>query len=144
MGNTRQLKEFLQKVLEGSVSGTDADAGGAETDPGKLLELLMRENVERRPYPRVMGMDEKRVVTAEAFGYLLEMVRLDTIDIGSFEKIMGMCVSLQAIVRTRITLPMMQLIVDLILFSGNENISLRDLMEIFTRGDVEPAPPELH
>ncbi len=102
-----------------------------------LIDYLIDNRDETRVYLRTMSAEERHHITNEAFGYLINLQYLGTVDRFTFEKIMNLCVTLSNIITRRVSRGMIEQIVNLILFSGLDEISMKDIVEMFIRDDVE-------
>ena len=70
-------------------------------------------------------------MTPAAFGYLVHLLKIKSIDRELFENIISLSLQLNMFLRNKIDKPMMDDIVNYLIFSGQGEISVRDLIENF-------------
>ena len=81
-------------------------------------------------YNRVLADDERRALTPEAFGYLLELVKIGSIDKAQVEDLIFFSTQLYDFIPNKINKIMMDEIVNFAKFS-DEIVTLNDVMELF-------------
>ncbi|MCF7858186.1 MAG: hypothetical protein K9N07_02520 [Candidatus Cloacimonetes bacterium] len=130
-------KEFLKSIL------TDKPArkklkklGLSEQELDDLMESVVIRQ-ESKNYNRILADDERKIVTPEAFGYLIHLLKLGSINRGIFEKIIFLSIQLNGFLKQKITKEMIDNIVNYIIFSGVEEITLKDLLELFFMQEPE-------
>ncbi len=96
----------------------------------RFLDSLLY-STETKAYNRILSEDEKRVLTPAAFGYLVHLLKIKSIDRELFENIISLSLQLNMFLRKKIDKPMMDDIVNYLIFSGQGEISVRDLIENF-------------
>ena len=96
----------------------------------RFLDSLLY-STETKAYNRILSEDEKRVLTPAAFGYLVHLLKIKSIDREFFENIISLSLQLNMFLRKKIDKPMMDDIVNYLIFSGQGEISVRDLIENF-------------
>ena len=95
-----------------------------------FLEALVNEK-DNKVYNRILADDEKRVISPEAFGYLGHLLNIGSIDEIFFEKVISLSMQLNMFMKKRIDKKMMDDIVNFIVFSGQGEITVRDLLDVF-------------
>jgi hypothetical protein len=93
---------------------------------------------EKTKYNRIMAEDEKRVLTKEAFGYLMNLLNLNSIDKELFEKILALSIQLNTITKRKISKKTVDELVNYLVFSGQEEVSVKDILDIFFPYESEP------
>ena len=93
---------------------------------------------EKPKYNRIMAEDEKRVLTKEAFGYLMNLLNLDSIDNELFEKILALSIQLNSITKRKISKKTADELVNYLVFSGQDDVSVKDIIDIFFPYENEP------
>ncbi len=131
--------QSIKKLFEHLVSLRDGVKRPAGDDEAirDLIEYLIDNRDDSSVYLRTMSVEERQYITLEAFGYLVNLHYLGSVDRYTFEKIMNLCLTLSGIINRRVSRGMVEQIVNLILFSGMEEISMRDIVEMFIREDAE-------
>ncbi|NQV18948.1 MAG: hypothetical protein HQ534_10435 [Armatimonadetes bacterium] len=114
----RPSKEKLKKL------------GMTQEELDRFLDSLLYAT-ETKAYNRILSEDEKRVLTPAAFGYLVHLLKIKSIDRELFENIISLSLQLNVFLRKKIDKPMMDNIVNYLIFSGQGEISVRDLIENF-------------
>jgi len=100
----------------------------------KELDELMESIVvhqKSKNYNRILGEDERRILTTGAFGYLIHLLKLGSIDKEAMEKVIALSIQLNGFLKKKITRDMIDNIVNYIIFSGVEEVSVRDLLDLF-------------
>jgi len=100
------------------------------------MEALLNEQ-DNKAYNRILAEDEKRVITPEAFGYLVHLLNIRSIDKIFFEKVISLSMQLNTFLKRRIDKKMMDDIVNFIVFSGQGDVTVRDLLDVFFVQDTE-------
>ncbi len=75
--------------------------------------------------------EERRVITTDAFGYLIHLLKLGSVNKEIFEKVIVLSIQLNGFLKRKITRDMVDNIVNYIIFSGIEDVSVRDLLDLF-------------
>lgn len=96
----------------------------------QFMDALLNEK-DSKVYNRILAEEEKRVISPEAFGYLAHLLRIGSIDEIFFEKVISLSMQLNVFLKKRINKKMMDDIVNFIVFSGQGEVSIRDLLDVF-------------
>ncbi len=104
--------------------------GMPQEELDRFLDSLLYAT-ETKAYNRILSEDEKRVLTPAAFGYLVHLLKIKSIDRELFENIISLSLQLNVFLRKKIDKPMMDDIVNYLIFSGQGEISVRDLIGNF-------------
>ncbi|KQC08272.1 MAG: hypothetical protein APR54_04790 [Candidatus Cloacimonas sp. SDB] len=118
MLNKESSKEKLEKL------------GLSREEVENFMEALLSER-ENRVYNRILAEDEKRVISPDAFGFLVHLLNLGSIDEVFFEKVISLSMQLNMFLKKRINKKMMDDIVNFIVFSGQGDVTVRDLLDVF-------------
>ncbi len=110
--------------------------GLSDIEINDFMEALV-SGKDTSPYFRVLAEDEKRVITTEAFGYLMGLLNHKSITKDMFERIISLSMQLQMFMKKRIDRQIMDEIVNFMVFSGNSDITVRELLDIFFGKDYE-------
>ena len=112
--------------------------GISEKEVQHLLDALLHDK-ENKAYHRILADDEKRVISPEAFGYLVHLLMINSIDNHLFEKIINISMQLNLFLKRRINKEMMDEIVNYLIFSGRNEISIKEILDIFfvQEGEIE-------
>jgi len=130
MSETR-TKDFLKTILAGKpVRKELKKLGLSEKELDELMESIVIRQ-ESKHYNRILSADERKVLTTEAFGYLIHLLDLGSITKELFETIITLSMQLSAFLKRIITRDMIDNIVNYIIFSGIEDISVKDLLDLF-------------
>lgn len=81
-------------------------------------------------YNRILAADEKRALTPDAFGYILDLIRIGSIDKQQAEDFIFYSTQLYDFIPQKINKPMMDEIVNFVKFS-DQLITVNDIMELF-------------
>ncbi len=106
----------------------------------KELKIFMSSLLHRKKlktYNRIFAEDEKRVLTPQAFGYLVNLLTLKSIDHQIFEEVINLSMQLNVFLKRRITKKMIDDIVNFLIFSDNVNVSIKELLDIFFINETE-------
>ena len=110
--------------------------GMTEKELKAFMEAVLRKEGSET-YNRIMAAEEKRVITPEAFGYMINLLNNVSLNKDMFEKIITLSLQLHAFSRKRIDKKIMDEIVNFIIFSGQTDITIRELIELFFIEDEE-------
>ncbi len=132
-----RFEDLLDVVLEDKPSKAKLKRLGMTEDELKLFIEAILEEKEPETYNRVLSADEKKVLSTEAFGYLMHLLEIKSIDKFMFEKIISLSMQLNTFMKRKITKKMMDDIVNFLIFSGQGDVSIKDLMDIFFLQDSE-------
>ncbi len=142
MNDAKEWKEIFRRLLTEKLAQGEAADAGSEFE--QIVQLLLSHAEEHTHYNRVLGSDEKQVITNDAFGYLLQLHSLGTIDRSTFEKIINLCLHLTVFVQRRIDRPLIEQIVNLVLFSADADVSMKEIVEFFLKGELPDKPTGAH
>lgn len=132
-----RFEDLLDVVLEDKPSKAKLKRLGMTEEELKLFIDAILEEKEPETYNRVLSADEKKVLSTEAFGYLMHLLKINSIDRFMFEKIISLSMQLNSFMKRKLTKNMMDDIVNFIIFSGQGDVSIKDLMDIFFLQDSE-------
>ncbi len=131
------IEDFLDIMLTNKPSKEKLEKLGlSKVEIKKFLESLI-QGKENKAYNRILSEDEKRTLTPEAFGYLVHLLSLKSIDRQMFERIITLSMQLNLFMRKRIDRIMMDDIVNYIVFSGRGEVTVKDLLDAFFVQDSE-------
>ena len=142
MKQKKDWREVFRTMLAEKLAKAKTD--DIEEDLEQLVELLLAQSRTETHYNRILGAEEKAVLTNDAFGYLLELYALGTIDRLTFEKIVHLCLHLVVFVQRQIDLPLIEQLVNLVLFSSEGDVSVKEIVDIFLKGEMPEAPAHIH
>ena len=117
-------------VLDKSSKAKMKKDGISEKEVQHLLDALLQDK-ENKAYHRILADDEKRVISPDAFGYLVHLLMINSIDNHLFEKIINISMQLNLFLKRRINKEMMDEIVNYLIFSGRNEISIKEILDIF-------------
>ena len=78
-----------------------------------------------------MAEDEKRAIAPAAFGYLLDLIRIRSIDKQTAEQMIIFATQLSSVISQRIDKSMIDEMINFMKFSGLENVTANDIIELF-------------
>jgi hypothetical protein len=132
-----RLDDVLDIVETGKPSKTKLKKLGITEDEfQQFVDALVHGSKSNR-YHRIMAEDEKRVLTPDAFGYLIHLLSIKSIDRNMFERIMTVSMQLNLFLKKKINKTIMDDIVNYIIFSAEKDISLKELLDMFFGQDTE-------
>jgi len=126
-----RTKEFIKTILADKPARKELKKLGLTE---KELDDLMESVIVRRKsknYNRILGDEERRILTIDAFGYLIHLLKLGSVNKEIFEKVIVLSIQLNGFLKRKITRDMVDNIVNYIIFSGIEDVSVRDLLDLF-------------
>ncbi|MCD4829014.1 MAG: hypothetical protein K8R90_06250 [Candidatus Cloacimonetes bacterium] len=142
MKHAKEWQELFRTMLAEKLA--NAETSDSEEDLEELVEQMLSETNVEAYYSRLLGAEERRAISNDAFGYLLQLYALDTIDSIAFEKIMTLCMHLVVFMQQRIDLPMIEQLVNLVLFSAGDAVSIKEIVEIFLKGEMPQTTAVIH
>ncbi len=104
--------------------------GLSERELDELMDSII-VRPESKSYNRILGEEERRIITTDAFGYLIHLLKLGSVNKEIFEKVIVLSIQLNGFLKKKITRDMIDNIVNYIIFSGIEDVSVRDLLDLF-------------
>ena len=126
-----RTKDVLKTVLAGKpVKKELKKLGLTEKELDDLMESIIVRK-EPKHYNRILGEEERRILTTDAFGYLIHLLKLGSVNKEIFEKVIVLSIQLNGFLKKKITRDMIDNIVNYIIFSGVEDVSVRDLLDLF-------------
>ncbi len=124
-------KKLLKSILAEKPARKELKKLGlTKQELDELMESIVVHQ-ESKNYNRILSEDERRILTTSAFGYLIHLLKLDSIDKETMEKVITLSIQLNGILKKKITREMIDNIVNYIIFSGVEDVSVRDLLDLF-------------
>jgi len=100
------------------------------------MEYLSSKDKPKKFF-RILADDEKRMLTTDAYGFLINMMNIESIDSLTFEKVIHISMQIYGFTRKKINREMITDILNMIVFSGKEELSLRDFLEVFGNPDAD-------
>jgi len=138
-----------------STPKTDDKKDIKENGPGNTIALEGLEKSEVQPkdfkhnmehvsskdkpkkFFRILAEDEKKMLTTDASGFLINMMNIESIDSLIFEKVIHISMQIYSFTRKKINREMITDILNMIVFSGKDELSLRDFLEVFGNPDAD-------
>jgi hypothetical protein len=144
MKTPKRLRVLLERMLDDRMKANPSgNRRIVRRELRHAIDSLFIPPDQPERYPRMMGADEQRIISAHAFQYLLSLLDSGQLDTQTFEKIMNLCVHLAGISpHSWINLPRMVQIVNLIFFSGVNETTWKQLIDIVV--GEEESHPTLH
>ncbi|MBN2461041.1 MAG: DUF494 family protein [Candidatus Cloacimonetes bacterium] len=129
--NDSRIDELMEIIFpDKAVRAKLKKLGMTEREIKKLIENL-DQTEKPAAYYRILAEDEKRVIAPEAFGFLIKLLNGKSINEDMFEKIISLSMQLHLFMKKQIDKRMMDDIVNLIIFSGRKEITVKELLDIF-------------
>ncbi|MBC8384452.1 MAG: hypothetical protein H8E57_02910 [Candidatus Cloacimonetes bacterium] len=116
--------------------------GMTEDDLKKFIDDILKDNKEKH-YNRILSKEEKRVMTPKSYGYLIDLLRLNSIDNELFERIITLSMQLNIFMKKKINKNMMEEIVNYLMFTEPKEVSIKELLDIFYVYENEIVYPEV-
>jgi hypothetical protein len=129
-------KSFLEMILDKKPDKKVLDKMGISESEYKEFMKTMIE-FEQPKYNRVMSSEEKEVLTPEAFGYLIDLLQMGSIDDETMERIIIIALQVGNFVKQRVTRQMVDEILNFIIFSGQRSVSVKDILDLLILSDHE-------
>jgi len=124
-------KKLLKSILTEKPARKELKKLGlTEKELDELMESIVVHQ-ESKNYNRILGEEERRIITTGAFGYLIHLLKLGSINKETMEKVITLSIQLNGFLKKKITRDMIDNIVNYIIFSGVEEVSVRDLLDLF-------------
>jgi hypothetical protein len=131
------LKELLERLEDNSKKKNKDDIITDEKIQ-EVLETLLKQEAEKT-YNRILSEEERRILTPEAFSYLLQLLNMKSIDKNLFETVITLSMQLNFFLKKQINKNMIDDVVNFLIFSGERDASIKDLLDLFflTENDFE-------
>ncbi|RLC49864.1 MAG: hypothetical protein DRZ79_05280 [Candidatus Cloacimonadota bacterium] len=131
------LKELLER-LEDNSKKKNKDNIITDEKIQEVLETLLKQEAEKT-YNRILSEEERRILTPEAFSYLLQLLNMKSIDKNLFETVITLSMQLNFFLKKQINKNMIDDVVNFLIFSGERDASIKDLLDLFflTENDFE-------
>ncbi|MEA2097135.1 MAG: hypothetical protein U9P73_10650 [Candidatus Cloacimonadota bacterium] len=124
-------KEIIKTIMADKPARKELKKLGlTEKELDELMESVTTRQKSKN-YNRILGEEERRVLTTDAFGYLIHLLKLGSVNKEIFEKVIVLSIQLNGFLKKKITRDMIDNIVNYIIFSGIEDVSVRDLLDLF-------------
>ncbi|MDA3814614.1 MAG: hypothetical protein PF570_10230 [Candidatus Cloacimonetes bacterium] len=124
-------KQFMGMVLVDKPAKKELKKLGlSDKEVDELIDSIIGQQ-ESKNYNRILGEEERRIITTDAFGYLIHLLKLGSVNKEIFEKVIVLSIQLNGFLKKKITRDMIDNIVNYIIFSGIEDVSVRDLLDLF-------------
>lgn len=135
--DSSSFDDLLELMLSDKISHTKLKKMGlSEQDIKTYMENLLHQS-SNGGYNRILADDERRVITPQAFGYLVNMLNIKSIDKETFEKVISLSMQLHLFMKRRIDKKIIDEIINYLIFSGQNEITVRDLIDFFFMEDEE-------
>ncbi|MCF7794333.1 MAG: hypothetical protein K9N09_10425 [Candidatus Cloacimonetes bacterium] len=124
----------LDEVIEVALTDKDykkklKDLGISQDELEKYIEEIIKK--PERSYHRILSAEEKRAITPDAFGYLMHLLLINSIESTTLEKVITISMQLHVFLKRKINKNMMDEIINYLIFSGQKDISIKELMDMF-------------
>lgn len=128
----------IDELLEAIAGKTNKKEVGLSDDE-KLEKLLDSYIKEQYPdsYKRVLAIDERQTLTPDAFGYLIKLLAAKSIDKHTFESTISLAMQLSKFIKGKIDIDIVDDIVNYIIFSGQYDMNIRDIIDYLFIQDTE-------
>jgi len=130
MSQTR-LEELMELIISDKAAKAKLKKLGLSE---KEIENLMKTVATQgniTSYNRILAEDEKRVITPDAFGYLMKLLNCNSINEDIFEKIITLSLQLHVFLKKQINKKMMDDIINFMIFSGQQEVTVKELLDLF-------------
>ncbi len=107
-----------------------------EREVTELVEAILTPEPSKN-YIRVLSEDEKKFITTEAFGYLLHLHDLGSIDDNLLEKVLSVSLQMSLFLKKMINKPMIDEIVNYLIFAESANLSIKDILDMVMVQETE-------
>jgi hypothetical protein len=134
--NSEKFENLLNVILDDNPSKKKLDKLGMTKEELEKFKKTLMES-EKTVYHRILSEDEKKVLTPAAYGYLINLLNLNSIDNELFEKVIFLSMQLNTFLRKKISKSMMDELVNYLIFSGQKDISIKDILDIFFTSDTD-------
>ncbi len=125
-----KLEKLSKIILKEKPSDKDLrDMGLSRDDFDNYRRNIMSK---KKSYNRIMSVEEKKVITTEAFGYLVKLVNSGTITSHHFENMINISAQFCKITRRKASKKMIDDILDFVVFSGMDKLPNKDAMEFLS------------
>lgn len=126
-----ETKDIFKSIITGKPARKELKKLGlTEEELNELMDSLIVRSGSNK-YNRILGEEERRVITTDAFGYLIHLLKLGSINKDIFERVITLSIQLNGFLKKKITREMIDNVVNYIIFSGIEDVSVRDLLDLF-------------
>jgi hypothetical protein len=96
------------------------------------LDIFLKAFIpNKEPYYRVFTKDDQRALTAEAYQYLYELLKMRSINRDLFEKIFFFAIHISEILNQKVNKKGIDDIINFVIFSGQNEITLDDLLDLY-------------
>ena len=99
--------------------------------------LLDGKDIVSKTYNRILTPEERKLIDADSFGYLLSLYRMGTIDSIKLEQYIDYCLSIAYYEEEQLSLERTKRIVNLLLYCDNMSLKKRDFAALFRECEEE-------
>ena len=129
-------KSFLEMVLDKKPDKKVLDKMGiSESEYREFMKTITE--FEQPRYNRIMSKEEKRALTPQAFGYLIDLLQIGSIGDETMERIIAIALQVGDFVKQRVNRQMIDEILNFIMFSGQRNVSVKEILDLLILSDNE-------
>jgi len=130
--------EEIVKLLDEDFEDNKKDKKSTISDDKiqEILEQLLKQQKEKA-YNRILSEEERRILTPGAFSYLLQLLNMKSIDKNLFETVITLSVQLHLFLKKKISKGMIDDVVNFLIFSGERDASIKDLLDLFFLTDSD-------
>ncbi len=118
----------FKKILDNPTSADLKKMGLSKEEFENMTSSLL--DFKPESYKRVMNTQEKKIILPETFGYLVKLVHTQTISKEQFEKIINISLQLYEFIRKEITIEMLDVVLNFVVFTDLETISINELVDM--------------
>lgn len=108
----------------------------SDVDMNELVEAILAPEASKS-YIRVLSDDERRFIETEAFGYLLHLHDLGSIDDIILERVLSVSLQMSLFIKKIVNKPMIDEIVNYLIFAESANLSMKDILDMITISNNE-------
>lgn len=108
----------------------------SDVDMNELVEAILTPEPSKS-YIRVLSDDERRFIETEAFGYLLHLHDIGSIDGTTLERVLSVSLQMSLFIKKTVNKPMIDEIVNYLIFAESANLSMKDILDMITIRDNE-------
>jgi hypothetical protein len=124
---SNKVMEILDLMLSDIISDEKLKKFGINREEYHSIIKTYVPNTE--PYQRIYTKDDQKALTPEAYGYLYHLLLMRSINRDLFEKMIFFSFHLHEIFNQKVNKKMADDMLNFIIFSGHEEVTLDDLMD---------------
>lgn len=120
--------EYLKEQLLGKHSG-EFMKNMSEEELQALIDVIEKQDDKIKPYYRNLDIIEAQAISVEAYGYMLSMYNIGSLNEITFEKVIQICIHLYYITQEQVSKNKLDKIITMINFTDFNHNNIKEFID---------------